>query len=82
MTTCPQPRTNARYQRDGDPATSGPGFALTPHPDKLAEPLRWRRPRLVFVDSMSDLFHPGVPDDFIGDVVDVMERADRHRFSC
>jgi len=71
---------NARYQRDGDPGTSGRGFALTLHPDKLTEPLRWRRPRLVFVDSMSDLFHPGVPDDFVRDVVEVMERADRHRF--
>ncbi|GAA5104600.1 hypothetical protein GCM10025762_06540 [Haloechinothrix salitolerans] len=35
---------NARYQRDGDAATSGPGFALTLHPDKLRDPLRWRRP--------------------------------------
>lgn len=71
---------NARYQRDGDPRTSGPGFALTLHPDKLEVPLRWRKPRLVFVDSMSDLFHPGVPDDFVREVLDVMGRVSRHTF--
>lgn len=71
---------NARYQRDGDPRTSGEGFALTVHRDVLERPLRWRRPRLVFVDSMSDLFHPGVPEDVIGEVVDVMGRAGQHVF--
>lgn len=71
---------NPRYQRDGATSTSGPGFALTLHPDKLELPVRWRRPRLVFVDSMSDLFHPHVPDVFIHAVLDVMRRADRHTF--
>jgi hypothetical protein len=41
------------YQRDGDPRTSGPGFGLTLHHDKIGEPLRWRKPRVVFVNSMS-----------------------------
>lgn len=68
------------YQRDGDPRTSGPGFALTLHPDRLDAPLRWRKPRLVFVDSMSDLFHPKVPTEFIRQVIDVMRRAERHTF--
>src|SRR6266705_3045579 len=54
-----------RYQRDGDPRTSGPGFGLTLHEDKLDEPLRWRKPRVVFVNSMSDLFHKDVPREFI-----------------
>jgi hypothetical protein len=45
----------AKYQRDGDPRTSGPGFGVTMHADVLAEPLRWRTPRKVFVNSMSDL---------------------------
>ncbi len=45
----------ARSQNDGDPRTSGPGFALTLHPDSLDLPLRWTRPRMVFVNSMSDL---------------------------
>lgn len=71
---------NPRYQRDGDPRTSGPGFGLGLHPDKLELPLRWKRSRLVFVDSMSDLFHPGVPRSFVGRVLDVMRRADWHVF--
>src|SRR5260370_30724778 len=44
-----------KYQIDGDPRTSGPGFGVTVHPGALEIPLRWRRPRLVFVNSMSDL---------------------------
>ncbi|MEU6646418.1 phage Gp37/Gp68 family protein [Saccharomonospora sp. NPDC046836] len=71
---------NSGYQRDGDPRTSGPGFRLTLHPDRLETPLRWRRPRLVFVDSMSDLFHPKVPESFLADVLEVMRRAERHTF--
>lgn len=70
----------ARYQRDGDPKTSGPGFGVTLHPDKLEEPLRWRKPRMVFVNSMSDLFHEAVPDEFIVRVFGVMARAERHTF--
>lgn len=46
---------SAKYQNDGDPRTSGPGFGVTVHPDTLTEPLRWRDPRTVFVNSMSDL---------------------------
>jgi protein gp37 len=68
------------YQRDGDPKTSGPGFGLTLHPDKLDLPLRWRSPRRVFVNSMSDLFHPEVPDEFVDRVWDVMGRAHWHTF--
>lgn len=56
------------------------GFALTLHPQALAEPLRWHRPRLVFVNSMSDLFHEDVPLDFIHRVFDVMRQAGQHRF--
>src|SRR6266702_2466161 len=44
-----------KYQNDGDPRTSGPGIAVTMHPDALSIPRRWREPRPVFVDSMSDL---------------------------
>src|SRR6476646_5773624 len=54
-----------KYQNDGDPRTSGPGFGLTVHPDTLTEPFTWRKPRRVFVNSMSDLFHARVPVDFI-----------------
>src|SRR5262252_1697797 len=56
-----------KYQRDGSPRTSGPGFGLTLHHDELETPLSWKKPRLVFVNSMSDLFHPDVPLDFIQD---------------
>lgn len=68
------------YQVDGDPGTSGPGFALTLHPGRLLLPLRWSKPRRVFVNSMSDAFHPDVPDDFIDRMFAVMAAADRHTF--
>lgn len=61
-----------KYQRDGDPRTSGPGFGVTCHPGVLVEPLRWRKPQLVFPCSMADLFHKDVPDRFIVRVFDVM----------
>lgn len=44
-----------KYQHDGHPRTSGPGFGLTVHPDALRLPYTWQTPRLVFVNSMSDL---------------------------
>jgi len=68
------------YQEDGDPRTSGPGFKLTVHPDRLDVPLRWTRPRFIFVNSMSDLFHKDVPDEFIAKVFAVMALAPRHTF--
>jgi protein gp37 len=71
---------SAKYQQDGDPRTSGPGFAVTMHPDVLTEPLHWRQPRRVFVNSMSDLFHPRVSDDFIARAFAVMQLAERHTF--
>jgi protein gp37 len=69
-----------RYQNDGDPRTSGPGFKLTMHEDKLDEPLRWRKPRVVFVNSMSDLFHKDVDPLFIGRAFNVMARCPQHTF--
>lgn len=71
---------NAKYQRDGDPRTSGPGFALTVHPDAVNLPLRWRKPSTVFVNSMSDLFHHDVPERFVGDVWNTMALAEQHQF--
>lgn len=71
---------NVRYQNDGSPKTSGPGFALTLHPDKIHEPLKWKKPRHVFVNSMSDLFHDDVPDVFIADVFVAMACAHWHTF--
>lgn len=69
-----------RYQRDGQPPTSGPGFGVTLHEDKLDEPLRWRKPRMVFVNSMSDLFHPEIPDEFIARVFATMALVREHTF--
>lgn len=50
------------------------------HPERLDDPRHWRKPRRVFVNSMSDLFHPTVPFDFIGDVYDEMICHPRHTF--
>lgn len=69
-----------KYQSDGDPRTSGPGFGLTVHPDSLAIPGRWRASRMVFVNSMSDLFHAKVPAPFIREVFAVMAAAPQHTF--
>ncbi len=56
------------------------GFRVTLQPDLIEAPLRWRRPRVVFVNSMSDLFHRDVPDNYIRQVFDVMARASQHTF--
>lgn len=69
-----------KYQNDGDPRTSGPGFKLTAHAQALGVPHGWRQPRVVFVNSMSDLFHEDVPDDFIMAVFDVMRETPRHTY--
>ena len=53
---------------------------VTLHEDRLDAPLRWRKPRRVFVNSMSDLFHDSVPDLFLTRVFDVMEQASDHTF--
>ncbi|OGQ82884.1 MAG: hypothetical protein A3F90_20170 [Deltaproteobacteria bacterium RIFCSPLOWO2_12_FULL_60_19] len=55
-------------------------FDVTLHPDLLEQPLRWSQPRKIFVNSMSDLFHPEIPLDFIQAAFDVMGRAYWHTF--
>ena len=57
-----------------------PGFDLTLRPERLEQPLNWKKPRTIFVNSMSDLFHDGVSDDYIAGVFDVMRSADWHIF--
>jgi protein gp37 len=69
-----------KYQNDGDPRTSGPGFAVTVHPDTLTTPLRWRTPRTVFVNSMSDLFHARIPTTFVHQVFEVMTATPQHTY--
>jgi protein gp37 len=56
------------------------GFDLRLVPEKIEEPLRWKKPRRVFVNSMSDLFQDGVPDEYIDRVFSVMALAERHTF--
>jgi protein gp37 len=56
------------------------GFDLTLRHHKLLEPLSWRSPRRIFVNSMSDLFHKDVPKEFVDKVFETMEQADWHVF--
>src|SRR5688572_26704274 len=56
------------------------GFDITLRPERLSQPLDWKKPKLVFVNSMSDLFHPEVSDDYIRRVFHVMEAAHWHTF--
>ena len=57
-----------------------PGFDLTLRPERLSQPLSWKRPRMIFANSMSDLFHKDVPTEFIDKVFETMETADWHVF--
>ncbi|MEO6197847.1 MAG: phage Gp37/Gp68 family protein, partial [Dehalococcoidia bacterium] len=56
------------------------GFDLQLRPERLKQPLEWKRPRTIFVNSMSDLFHEDVPLEFIQQVFETMRRADHHTF--
>jgi protein gp37 len=70
----------AKYQYDGDPRTSGPGFGVSLHPETLSEPYGWRAPRVVFVNSMSDMFHAKVPLSFIQSVFEVIADTPQHTY--
>ncbi len=76
---CYAERLARRLQVMGNPRYTN-GFAVTLHADQLALPLRWRTPKRIFVNSMSDLFHDEVPFEFVDRVFDVIERAPRHVF--
>jgi len=76
---CYAERMAARLQAMGQPNYRN-GFSLTLHPHVLGLPLRWRRPQMIFVNSMSDLFHEDVPSVFIQSAFDVMRRASWHVF--
>lgn len=71
---------NPKYQSDGNAKTSGPGFGVSLHRDQLDLPRRWSSPRVIFVNSMSDLFHPRVPEAFIAEVFSVMAETPRHTY--
>lgn len=69
-----------RYQVDGDPRTSGPGFGVALHEDVLDAPYHWKRPRIVFVNSMSDLFHAKVPAAYLSQIFKVMADTPQHTY--
>lgn len=76
---CYAERMAKRLQAMGQ-ANYANGFELTLHEHMLDAPLRWKKPRLVFVNSMSDLFHKDAPEEFILRVFEVMARASWHVF--
>ena len=76
---CYAERMALRLKAAGSPNYAN-GFQVTLHEHALDIPLRWKQPRTIFVNSMSDLFHKDVPLDFILKVFDVMQRASQHRF--
>ncbi|MCA8834039.1 MAG: phage Gp37/Gp68 family protein, partial [Proteobacteria bacterium] len=55
-----------------------PGFDLTLRPERLLQPLAWKKPRMIFVNSMSDLFHKEIPQVYISKVFETMENANWH----
>lgn len=76
---CYAERLSARLKAMGNPSYEN-GFELTMHERVLSLPLTWKKPRTVFVNSMSDLFHEDVPLDFIQRVFDTMRKAYWHNF--
>jgi protein gp37 len=76
---CYAERMAKRLHAMGQPRYSD-GFRVTLQEDLLEQPLRWRTPRRIFVNSMSDLLHPNVPEEFIRRVFQTMEQAHWHQF--
>lgn len=76
---CYAERMAKRLQAMGQPRYRN-GFELTLQPDLIEQPLKWTEPRMIFVNSMSDLFHEDIPLDYLIEVFDVMSRAHWHVF--
>ncbi len=76
---CYAERMALRLQAMGQPNYTN-GFQVTLHPHVLELPLQWKKPQVIFVNSMSDLFHEAVPVDFIHQVFEVMRKAHWHQF--
>jgi protein gp37 len=76
---CYAERMAKRLQAMGQPNYIN-GFKLTMHENVLEKPLEWKKPQVIFVNSMSDLFHEDIPFEFIEKVFDVMKRAHWHQF--
>lgn len=76
---CYAERLSERFRGvEGHPFENG--FDLTLRPERISQPLSWKKPRMVFVNSMSDLFHKHIPTEYIAEVFLTMERADWHVF--
>ncbi len=76
---CYAERMALRLKAAGSP-NYAKGFRVTVHPHALKIPLRWKQPRMIFVNSMSDLFHRDIPFDFVAKIFEVMYQASHHRF--
>lgn len=76
---CYAERLAVRLKAMGNPNYQN-GFQLTLHENQLAVPLRWKKSRMIFVNSMSDLFHEDVPFEFVTKVFDTMIKAEQHYF--
>src|ERR687897_692151 len=76
---CYAERLAKRLHLMGNPRYAN-AFELTRHDDQLQLPLRWKQPRRIFVNSMSDLFHIDVPERFLAACFDTMERAGWHTY--
>ncbi len=76
---CYAERMAHRLEAMGQPRYAD-GFRLTLQPDLVDLPLKWKSPRVIFVNSMSDLFHKDVPTEYIQSCFDVMNRASQHTF--
>lgn len=76
---CYAMRMAKRLKAMGNPHYAN-GFDLTLHPDMIDKPLQWKKPRLIFVNSMSDLFHEEVPFHFIEAIFSTMKKASWHTF--
>lgn len=76
---CYAERLALRLKAAGSPNYAN-GFRVTVHPHSLKIPLRWKQPRIIFVNSMSDLFHKDIPFDFVSKIFNVMCEASHHRF--
>ncbi len=76
---CYAERMARRLQAMGSPNYKN-GFKVTLHPQTLDMPLKWRKPRIIFVNSMSDMFHKDVPTEYIRRIFDVMQNSPQHVF--
>lgn len=76
---CYAERLAKRLQAMGNPRYEN-RFTVTLHPDLLDQPSRWKRPKMIFVNSMSDLFHESIPDDYILEVFRRMHKAPQHTY--